>query len=351
MPEKTFKFIYPRLIKPVTGGHRYEQSLRGALSNGGLDVETIHIIQKHAPLLKIDKILAPFLSLKLLKKINKKKDIVILNSTGGLYFSLLTPLLKFRKIPIIIIHHHYLYKEFSGLKRKLYHFIENTFLKSATHIITPSPYIRELISEEIKKDSKLLPIPFRRPEIHTRFSPNVGQLLYIGTIEPRKGLNLLIEAMNLTDDPKRYTLHIVGKTRFPEYKDMLENMISKYNLNVVFHGFLSDEELNKVIQTSDVFVFPSLLEGFGMAINEVKFYGLPAVCFNNSAMPYSTTDGEDGFVVKNKDTKEFAKAIDRICNDRNLRNLLSEDTKSKAQKLYSYDDFNRESVSIFSNLI
>lgn len=348
---KTIKFIYPRKIKPVTGGHRYEYSLRETLKASGLKVEYLSNLEKKGSLSAFNKLLSPLLALRFFNKVNREDDLVVFNSTTGLYFMLLSILLKLKKVPTAIIHHHYLYKEFSGIKRKIYHFAENAFMKSATHVVTPSPYIKDLIKEEIGKDALLLPIPFKRPEIKSRGTANVGQLLYIGTIEKRKGLDLLMEALGKCKNPGAYQLHFVGKTREPRYKDFLDEQIKEYGLNITFHGFLTDEELQDIISTSDVFVFPSLLEGFGMAINEVKFYGLPVVCFDNSAMPYSTTNGEDGYVVKDKDTSEFGKAIDRIVSDRELRTKMSENALKKAQSLYDQESFEQDSFTIFSNLL
>ncbi|MDE6006812.1 MAG: glycosyltransferase family 4 protein [Muribaculaceae bacterium] len=347
---RSIKFLYPRVVIPVTGGHRYEKSLRDTLARSGFTVETLSTYNTTGRLPKIKKLLAPLLSLKFLKTLDKQNDIVVLNSTTGLYYILLSFILKLKRIPTVIIHHHYLYKEFKGFKQKVYHCVENLFLKSAANILTPSPYIKDLINQEINRDSLLLPIPFERLVIGQERSVEKGRLLYIGTIEPRKGLDLLITALNLTEKPQDYELHIVGKTRMPEYKKYIDSLINDYQLNVIFHGFLSDEDLNELIQTSDVFVFPSLLEGFGMAINEVKFYGLPVICFNNSAMPYSTTDGYDGFLVKNKDIEGFAKAIDKLVQDRTTRASMSHNAIVKANALYSFENFNNDSVSLFSNI-
>lgn len=348
---KRIKFLYPRKIKPVTGGQRYEQSLRDSLTMSGLEVETLSNISTDSGLTKLQKLFSPLLALRFVTRFKKNKDFVVLNSTTGLYFIMLSSILKLLKVPTAIIHHHYLYKEFSGFKKYFYHRVENLFLKSASYIITPSPYIKDMINKEISIDPILLPIPFKRPVPDIKNNTNIGQLLYIGTIEERKGLDLLIESLHLLDSSHSYILNIVGKTRSPKYKKYLENLIKRYNIKVIFHGFLSDEELNEIIGTSDVFVFPSLLEGFGMAINEVKFFGLPVVCFNNSAMPYSTTDGEDGFVVKNKDTREFSNAIEKIVGDRNLREEMSRKAMLKAGNLYSFQSFSKDSVKLFSNLI
>lgn len=348
---KRLKFIYPRVIKPVTGGHRYEKSLRDVLSASGFDIQTMSNIPSERKLSVLNKIFSPIIALKFLKNIDSKRDIIVFNSTTGLYFLLLVFILKFLNVKTVIIHHHYLYKEFSGLKKILYHTVENLFLRSASVIITPSPYIKELIAIEISKESLLLPIPFNRPDLESRPKTVRGQLLYIGTIEKRKGLDMLIESLHLLESPHKYVLHIVGKTRDPQYKEFLDTMIRRYNLNVVFHGFVTDQQLNDIIGSSDIFVFPSLLEGFGMAINEVKFFGLPVVCFNNSAMPFSTTDGEDGFVVKNKDINEFSKAIERIVKDRNIRNEMSRKALLKASKLYTNERFREDSVTLFTNLL
>lgn len=340
-------FVYALPIRDVTGGHKYEAKLRNSLNNCfQLKVKSVF---QHEKLNFLSKLLAPLKSLTLLPELKKDKYIVF-NSTTGTYFLLLAFILQIVGCKTIVIHHHFIAEELSGLKGVFYGFIEKTFLKTASYIITPSNYIKDLIRLKLKREAYLIPIPFRRPNVIT-MSPLKGQLLYIGTIEPRKGLSYLLESLNYLNNNKLYHLNIVGKVSDQTYYNTLKNTIVNNKLSVTFHGYLSDEEMSKIICESDVFVFPSLLEGFGMAINEMKFYGLPIICFNNSALPYSVTNGIDGLIIPNKNSLKFAEAIKDVVLDRDLRNKLSHNSLLRAESLTTIEEFYSTANNVFSDIM
>lgn len=349
MHKKQFNiiFLYPTPTKNITGGHKYENRLRTVLSKKfNLRVKSLFAYDN---LTTFDKIIAPFKALSLLMGL-RSDELVVFNSTTGMYFLLLINILRMFGYNTAVIHHHYLAQELTGRKGKIYGFVEKSFLKAASHIITPSPYVRDLISRQLKRDAALIPIPFSAPA-YVETSPKVGQLLYVGTIEQRKGLDYLMDSLIKLDDNTRYKLHIIGKIRNQDYYESLSDKISRHHLSVTFHGYLSDEEMSKVISESDVFVFPSLLEGFGMAINEMRFYGLPVICFDNSALPYSVTDGVDGILVPDKDSEKLAEAIKTVVNDRPLREKLSAASYERSKHLTTMDEFSTQGLNIFSGLI
>jgi glycosyltransferase involved in cell wall biosynthesis len=87
------------------------------------------------------------------------------------------------------------------------------------------------------------------------------------------------------------------------YYDNLKHQISTAGLtdNVNFRGRVSDEILAECYQKAEIFTFPSLLEGYGIVLIEAFNNGLPIICFDNTAMPYTVKDGVNGFVAKNKE--------------------------------------------------
>jgi len=341
-------FLYPLPIKNITGGHKYENRLRTVLSEKfNLKVKSLFAYDN---LTTFDKIIAPFKALSLLIGL-RRNELVVFNSTTGMYFLLLINILRMCGYKTAVIHHHYLAQEFTGRKGKIYGFVEKSFLKAASHILTPSPYVKDLISRQLKRNAALIPIPFSSPAAHVETSPKVGQLLYIGTIEPRKGLDYLMDSLIKLNDNTRYKLHIIGKISNQDYYEALSDKISRHHLSVIFHGYLSDEEMSTVISESDVFVFPSLLEGFGMAINEMRFYGLPVICFDNSALPYSVTDDVDGILVPDKDSEKLAEAIKTVVNDRPLRAKLSAASFERSKHLTTIEEFSTQGLNIFSGLI
>ena len=345
-------FLYNRQDEiAITGGQKYEKFLFDTLNlNDRLSVER-HYINKIKTWL--DKLFAPLTNLSQLSYA-KKFDIVIFNSSECCYLLLLSWVVHFlyRK-KIWIIHHHFIYLDFSGAKRIFYHFVEWLFLCSADRLIIPSPYIRDCCKQRFPRKSILFwEIPFDRCAKELKSNPHKGQLLYIGTIEHRKGLIYLLEALReLNQAEFYYPLTIVGKTVNRSYRQLLDEKIATYQLDVRFTGYLTTEQKNQIIAESDVFVFPSLLEGYGMVLCETMMFGLPVICFDNSAMPYTVTNQKNGILVENKNVQQLANAIRTIVEDRQLRNRLSKGAKTYVSKLPSHEIFRQHIHAELSDLL
>ncbi|MCM1377141.1 MAG: glycosyltransferase family 4 protein [Clostridium sp.] len=176
--------------------------------------------------------------------------------------------------------------------------------------------------------------PSERPVAKT------GQLVYAGTIEPRKGLHYLIEAMaELKSKGCDVELKVIGKGVDEAYELELRKNVDSKRLPVEFCGYVSKEEKGRIFAHSDIFVFASVLEGFGMVLVEAQTYGLPIVCFNNSAMPYTVKNGENGFLVPTGDSLAMAKRIEEIVSDRGLRERMSEKALENARSQIREEEF------------
>lgn len=324
--------------KNVTGGQIYEENMyQCMLANPDVNIERYGINRKKTI---FHKILSPFYNLRFLSKC-RKNNIVIFNSSKHWHFIPLSFIIShFTRTKVLIIHHHFMNLEYRGMKRCVFRLLETIFLHCANHIITVSPYIYELCNKQFKsKDVRLWPIPFSQ-DFKDRSSDDSNNILYIGTVEPRKGLIYLFKSLAiLKNNGISYHLNIIGKIKNQEYFEMLDSFAKEKNLHVTFHGYLSLEEKDSLISQSKIFVFPSLLEGYGMVLKEVMFYGLPIVCFDNSAMPYLVKDGINGIVVENKNYEEMADAISSILINPELRKKLSNGSYQTAKNTISYREY------------
>lgn len=133
---------------------------------------------------------------------------------------------------------------------------------------------------------------------HEKFSPRIHPssilpslegrkyLLYVGQIQPRKNIIRLVEAFEqLAAKEDGLQLVIAGGHGWLQ-KPILERIkSSKYNSQIVQKGAVSADELVRLYQNAEVFVMPSLYEGFGMPILEAMASGCPVVTSNVSSMP------------------------------------------------------------------
>jgi len=89
---------------------------------------------------------------------------------------------------------------------------------------------------------------------------------------------------------------------------------------VLFPGFVADEDLPALYSLADVFVFPSLYEGFGIPVLEAMACGTPVVTSNNSSLPEAA--GSAALMVEATDATELAEAIAKVLNDNELRRRM-----------------------------
>lgn len=315
-------FLYSHDGQIVTGGQKYEDLLYRIMKDDPrMEVDRRWIHNKNTGLKKY---LYMFPNLRYAARL-KGYDLVIFNSAQGLYFILLIWLLRLMGVRTAVVHHHFMFHQNTGIKRSYYKLVESSFIRGAAETIVPSPYIYDLCRRMFpRRDIRYWQIPFDAVPVAAKGTPQAGNLLYIGTIEARKGLDLLLEAMTmLKKQGVDCRLTIVGKTVEAGYRESLDRMVSDEQLNVRFTGYVSDEELQRIISETDIFTFPSRLEGYGMVICESMVNGLPVICFDNSAMPYTVKDGVNGLLVPDGDSEAFAGAVARVVKDRALRDRLS----------------------------
>ena len=91
-----------------------------------------------------------------------------------------------------------------------------------------------------------------------------------------------------------------------------------------------------------MFVFPSLLEGYGIVILEAMNCGLPVVAFDNSAMPYTIRDGINGILVKNRNTKELAAKLKLVLGDDSFYRQIADGAKKSAKSFNTLEKLNED---------
>lgn len=141
-----------------------------------------------------------------------------------------------------------------------------------------SPYIEKEPSYSIKQRDKIL---------HERGLDPGAFLLFVGTIEPRKNVDTIVNAYELLREHKEYDgkLVIAGK---PGWKcsDTLKHINkSKYSKDIVLTGYISEIEKECLYRNASCLVFPSLYEGFGFPIIEAMSVGLPVIAGDIASMP------------------------------------------------------------------
>lgn len=185
--------------------------------------------------------------------------------------------------------------------------------------------------------------------VRRKYGLEEGYILYVGTIQPRKNLLALIEAFDLlrkqrSDLPK---LVIVGRKGW--LYEQLFTRIAELGLakEIIFTGFVPDEELPMIYDGAALFVYVSLMEGFGRPPLEAMVCGVPVVTSNTSAIPEVV--GSAGITVNPVDRGEIAAAMQQILGDAALAEQLRESGRQRAA-LFSWAAAARETLDIYEQV-
>lgn len=254
----------------------------------------------------------------------------------------------FSKSRLIVFHHHFNFLTEKGFIKYIHKVAELLFLRMADIIVIPSPYIRDLMKKYCpRKQIAYLEIPFKTREAVCLPKENtIPQLLFVGTVEQRKGIIHLMEAANqLVQKNIKFHLTIAGNIPArSSYYQMVADYTQKNRLEeyITFTGRVSDEQLQTLYRQADIFVFPSLHEGYGIVLLEAMSYGLPVIAFDNSAMPYTIRDMGNGLLAKNTDSKDFATKIALLLSDKALYNQLAQGAADTYNNSHSLAQFENE---------
>ncbi|MBF0489120.1 MAG: glycosyltransferase family 4 protein [Candidatus Omnitrophica bacterium] len=147
-------------------------------------------------------------------------------------------------------------------------------------------------------------------------------LLFVGTIEPRKNLSGLLEAFSYLRQKKQFNgkLVVVGMKGW--MTESIAPLIERLGIKeeVVFLGFVSDDQLRVLYNFSEVFVFPSFYEGFGFPIVEAFCCGAAVVTANTSSCGEIAADA--AFCVNPEDIIQMAEGITQLLENKKFNQDL-----------------------------
>lgn len=172
-------------------------------------------------------------------------------------------------------------------------------------------------------------------------------ILFVGTLQPRKNIQRLIEAFSKLQKDK-LQLVMVGKKGWM-YRDILRAP-KKFGVEkkVIFLDFISDENLPQLYENAQCFVLPSLYEGFGLPILEAMKYGCPVLTSNISSLP--EVGGEAALYFDPYNVNDMAEKIDRVLSDSNLRKDMIEKGKKQVKK-FSWEKSAEKVLAVLEDVV
>jgi glycosyltransferase involved in cell wall biosynthesis len=150
-------------------------------------------------------------------------------------------------------------------------------------------------------------------------------VLFIGRIEERKNVVRIIEAFEILKERYQlpHQLVLVGKSGFGYRAINYKLEATSWKEDIIEKGYVTEEEKFELLRNADVFVFPSLYEGFGLPVLEAQAVGVPVVTSNTSSLP--EVGGEGAIYADPLSSESIAKGIYTVLQ-------MSEEEKGQLQK-------------------
>ena len=170
-------------------------------------------------------------------------------------------------------------------------------------------------------------------KVSEKYEINSKYFLYLGTLEPRKNLVRLIDAY--AELKRRYAGEDIPKMVLAGGKGWLYDKIfeetEKQGLkdNVIFTGYVDDEDICPLISGAEAFVFPSVYEGFGLPPLEAMTCGVPVVVSDAASLPEVV--GDCGVIVKSDSVDSIADGLEKIYTNPELRKELAQKGMERAK--------------------
>ncbi len=195
--------------------------------------------------------------------------------------------------------------------------------QDAMRILSISPEKIRSIHLGVSPHFKPVQQPALLEQVREKYNLPRQFILYVGALEPRKNLGLLLDAFQ--DVQKRLTgwpLVVVGRLGWM-YQEILDKLKQSDLVDKVqFIGYVPVEDLPVIFNLADLCVYPSAYEGFGLPPLEAMACGTPVITTNVSSMPEIV--GEAGVLLPPGDRASLAQAIEALLGDPERRHHLSE---------------------------
>nr|WP_256502708.1 glycosyltransferase family 1 protein [Desulfuromonas sp. KJ2020] len=170
-------------------------------------------------------------------------------------------------------------------------------------------------------------------------------VLFVGSIEPRKNLLRLLQAYQLLSDRLRREVKLVlAGFRGWENREVMA-ILKKLEGDVHYLGYVTEQDLAALYNLADLFVYPSLYEGFGLPPLEAMACGCPVLVSRIASLP--EVCGEAAAYLDPENVEEMTAELTRLLEDGTARGQLATKGLERAQ-LFSWERSAREHLAVFA---
>jgi glycosyltransferase involved in cell wall biosynthesis len=246
-----------------------------------------------------------------------------------------------------------------GLVQKYYDYFAPKFLQKATRIVTVSNFVKqdalaaypfldgnkiEVAHNACRSDFKPL-LNSEKQAIKAQYTEGSDFFVFVGAVHPRKNVHRLIEAFSVFKERTKSDLKLVIVGRFGwqtgDVKAAFDASASQKD--IVFTGYVANEEVPKLVGSALAVTYVSLSEGFGIPILEGFNCDVPVLTSITTSMPEVASDA--ALLVNPESISDIAEAMTRLANEADLRADLIE----KGRKRRIDFDWDKAAAILYKN--
>ncbi len=242
------------------------------------------------------------------------------------------------------------------IKDKLHRKVICNALSHAKHVLVTSKFtkndIQETLHTPLEKMTVTYQAPFESPNTSKENSESVLKkyqitkpyIMYVGAAYPHKNLEGLLAGWKTFQKKygEKYQLVLVGKENF--FYTKLKQTLLPSSKDVIYTGFVPDDELSHLYDHASLYVFPSLYEGFGLPPLEAMVHGVPVISSNRSCLPEVLQDAALYFDPENHE--QIADIIYKAMTENSIRETLRQNAITVLAK-YSWQKLAEDTLSFY----
>lgn len=259
-------------------------------------------------------------------------------------------------VPVVAHHHHLDASPLNGL-------LERRVIDGVDLVVVGSEFARRQLRDELAAridhvrvvpygvDARFTPRP-APAGLRQRYGLGEGPVVvFLGGLKARKNLGRLLDAWPpvLAAFPRARLLVVGGGPLLPTLREQAGRL--GIHATVVFTGYVPEADKVDHLALGDVFVFPSSLEGFGLAVAEAMGCGLPIVASNRGSLPELVVEGETGLLCDATSTASLVERLLLLLGDTALRRKLGAAAAERVDHWFRWERCVRDTRRAYEDLV
>lgn len=177
------------------------------------------------------------------------------------------------------------------------------------------------------------------------------KLLYVGAIEPRRNSLFLLDILySLKQKEQNVLLVLVGKPKSKKYAKLFWTKIQELDLSkqIIYKESIQQKQIAPIYKNSDIFLFPTYYDIFGMVLLEAMFFKKVVISTVNGGSNMLIHDGENGYIINNFKVDDWVNKIISILKDKTILERIGNNANKTITNSFTWDKLVKSFISIYN---